>query len=248
MIMESTDSQRSHSSREEDIKLSRRWNCTDRTIRAWRKAGCPLDSEESTRTWLLGQRQIPAGTAAILRPKKAPTAVPVPKQGRRLIPKRDQAPVNGESGAGAALQRLQEAERAGHEEWKRLLYDPEATVEEIDDSRDAWLKIAQSLRQWELAVEQDRRQSGELLPRADLETFAMGFLSTFAGSLKAGLEAICPRLAGLDAPQAVWSALAPAFNRSLEESAGKAVAWPYNGKVCPEWLSKSVSEAIRRHL
>ena len=80
-------------------------------------------------------------------------------------------------GAARALERL-EAEEAA-------LFTTYATAKaggdvlEIKVARDAWLKCSESLRKFDLLVEAARRESGETLPRADVERW----LNNFGGVL-----------------------------------------------------------------
>ena len=230
--------------------LAKKWAATARTIFNWRAAGAPLDDDGAMKAWLMSRPKIPRGTAELLmRVQAGPAAVRPPKPRGRVVPTASVKVVDeSQLGAAAALRRLAEEERIAHGEWKALVSNPDASIEQVESAAQQWLKISESLRRYELAVEQDRRQSGELLPRADLEAFAQGFLVNFCGSLRVGIESLAPRLAGLDSPQSVWKLLGDAFDRSVAESAGNVAKRPYAGRNCPEWLAKVVGEAVKRHL
>src|SRR5208337_854310 len=100
-----------------------------------------------------------------------------PKPKRQNIPELSPpAAPAGELGAAAALRRLEQAEFDCHLAWKAALSNPNSTLEEVEAAAGQWKKVGDSLRQYELAVEQDRRTSGELLPRAELEIYVKGFV------------------------------------------------------------------------
>ena len=224
-------------------QLAKRWGCSERTIRQWRMAGAPLGDEVAMKPWLMSRHKVPPGTWAILQGKRS---IEVAKPKRRVLP--TEAPAEGQLGAAAALERLQVQELQSHARYIAMLQDPAATAEELEEARKVYISMLNPLRQWELAVEQDRRQSGELLPRADLDAFCRGFLANFVGSLKAGFESACPRLAGLDTPGAVWAVLGPAFARALTEATRSASAMPFAGRSAPEWLVKAIARATEEHL
>ena len=227
-----------------ETQLAKKWGCSNRTIRQWRQEGAPLGDEAAMKPWLLSRHKVPPGTWAILKGQKS---IALEKPKRRIVPTGNEAP-SGEPGAAAALGRLQTQEVESHDRYVALIRDASATAEEIEDARKAYLAIVGTLRQWELAVEQDRRQSGELLPRTDLDAFCRLFLVHFVGSLKAGLESLCPRLAGLDAPGSVWQVLGPSFDRAVDESLRNVATRPFAGHSCPEWLTKAIQDARSANL
>jgi hypothetical protein len=160
----------------------------------------------------------------------------------------DAARPAGDLGAAAALKRLEEDERKLWNRLQALEADPDADCEDVKTCRDAWRKTGDSLRRYELAVEQDRRDSGMLLPRAELEDYAKGFLVNFCQSVQASLESLCPKLAGLPGPGEVWQTLGPAWKRALSEAIEHSAERPHAGRSCPEWLNKAIQEAVDTYL
>jgi hypothetical protein len=221
-------------------RLAAKWATCSRTIRNWKAEGAPVDDDGAMRIWLLGRPKVPRGTAELLRVHEGQRSVRPPKPKRIVVAPTSVAPPNGEGvlGVSGALQRLAEAERSCHDEWRQLVANPEASIEQIEAANQQWIKTGDSLRRYDLAVEQDRRQSGELLPRSDLESFAEGFVTHFVSTLRSSLEAACPRLAGLESPQAVWQVLSAVLTRAVDESATSAQQRPYAGHSCPSWLSQ----------
>lgn len=149
-----------------DEPLAERWACTTRTIRNWRKAGAPLSSEAKMLVWLASQRSIPERTQAILDSHRA-EAVSRQALKPQLLP----------TGAAQALKRLEEMEAryftglcAAHESG-----DPV----EIKRSHELWRTTSEQLRKTDLVIEQDRRQSGELIAKKDVEVLLREFGKTF---------------------------------------------------------------------
>jgi hypothetical protein len=233
-----------------DSELAAFWRCDLRTIFRWKSEGAPLEDEGKMREWLRERRRIPSGTAEILnesKPSSRPVAPPKPKV-KQAVAWADPAQPSGELGAAAALKRLEEDER---KLWNRLLAleaDPKVDREDVKLCRDAWRKTGDSLRRYELAVEQDRRESGQLLPRAELETLAKDLVVNFILTTRATLEGICPQLAGLPGPGEVGRLLLPAWERSVREAVELLQKRPYEGKLAPAWLIAAVEYALRAHL
>jgi hypothetical protein len=232
-----------------------------RTVRRWKSEGGPVDDPTQMRTWLLTQKRIPSATFAWLtgKPKPKSRCVPPPRPLRRvggdaLHPRPVHVPaVKADAddtvrGAAAALKRLAEAELAANEAYLAALADPESTAEEVGDSRNAWVKLSESLRKFDLAVEIARRDSGALVPREIMEAYAAGLVVNFIGSVKASLEAAVPRLAGLPSPSLVWSVLGPVIDRAVTEAVKAVTDRPYKGSVAPPWLVNALNEALQAHV
>jgi hypothetical protein len=239
----------SQSQAEREAALATRWAANTRTIRRWKAEGAPLTNDEAMPAWLRSRRKIPAGTAALLaaRPDDARSVTPPKGRGARVVV----AVASGEEpvqGAAAALKRLEEDEARLWQQLCAMEADPGADSEEIGKVRKAWLQTGDSLRRYELAVEQSRRDAGQLLPRAELEEYAAGLIVNFGQSTKASLENLAGRLAGLDSPAAVWALLRPAWDKALTEALANSAARPYSGRECPKWLVMAVQKAMETHL
>jgi len=236
---------------ETEKSLAERWGCDVRTIRRWRKAGAPLAGDAAMRTWLLGRAKVPAGTAAILAAKPGgaravPPPADKPKAKVRPMPARPAGEPVPE-GAPEALKRL-----AGEEarQWTRLRdmeADPEADAEEIEKVRKNWHRAGGSLRAYDLAIENSRRDAGLLVPRKELEDYARGFIVNFVGSIYGALELAIPRLHGLATQQALWEGIQQGLDRSLVEGVEHTAARLYAGRVAPDWLKTAVKATLETH-
>jgi hypothetical protein len=237
---------------ETEKSLAERWGCDVRTIRRWRKAGAPLAGDAAMRTWLLGRAKVPAGTAAILAAKPGgaravPPPADKPKAKVRPMPARPAGEPVPE-GAPEALKRL-----AGEEarQWTRLRdmeADPEADPEEIEKVRKNWHRAGGSLRAYDLAIENSRRDAGLLVPRKELEDYAKGLVVHFVGSVYATLEMAAPRLAGLPGPGEVWQVLDPLLAEAVKLAVEHTAARPYGGRIAPKWLMEAIEAALEAHL
>ena len=249
----------------------------ERTVRRWKKDGAPLGDDEAMRAWLRAKVRIPYATsvflqggnqsqvdAAVANSIGKPRCVHLPKERIRPVspvvvqtglqtglPK-PQAPDSDADtevrGAAASLKRLEAAENEAYKMWQSALFSGELISQEvIDDHRNAWLKLSEQLRKVDLAIEADRRASGSLVPREVLETYAAGLVVNLFGSLKASLESLEPKLAGLPTPQAVSQIWRPAYDKAVLQAVENS-SRPYKGQGPPGWLLKRIREAIAAHL
>jgi hypothetical protein len=147
-----------------DSKLALRWGCDVRTIRRWRKAGAPLASAKKLAVWLTARKNLPPGTEAILSGQAAKV------MGKASASSESE----GNTGAAGALRRLESAERVTYKMLQTALKSGSAPA--IKTARENWLAIGNQLRQYDLAVARDRRDSGELIPRSEMELAAEGFM------------------------------------------------------------------------
>src|SRR4051812_29719985 len=129
-----------------ESQFAQQYQCDVRTIRRWKRARAPLADEKKMRRWLTAQRKVPAGTRAWLdimasadRSKTLSTAL------NSKLPR----------GAAAALKRLEDAEAAAYDALQQALLTGDLI--EIKLARDAWVKLGDSLRRYDLAIEATRR-------------------------------------------------------------------------------------------
>jgi hypothetical protein len=208
-----------------DVKMADRWACDGRTLRRWRKAGAPLTDQKAMRTWLATRKHIPAGTAALLEATRtSERATSAAQDGKQA------------EGAANALRRLEQAEARAYTDFKQATASGDEI--RIKASRENWLKISESLRRFDLAIEQARRDSGDLVPRDDLrrmayqlqQAFWFGFLS---------MESACPSLTGLSTPNEVWTVLSRL--RDTVHSAILSSLQSEQKPPVPPWLIKAVT-------
>jgi hypothetical protein len=131
-------------------EYARREGVSVRSIRRWQAESAPLDSPKRMLTWLAARKHLPKGRA--LRPSR-PAPPPEP---HGLV-----------TGASAALSRLERAEADAFQAMQTALRGDDPSALKL--ARESWLKIGDSLRRYELAIEESRRESGQLVPRAEVE-------------------------------------------------------------------------------
>jgi hypothetical protein len=134
-----------------------------RTLKRWKAAGAPLEDDARLRTWLAGRKNLPQSIRDQL--------------GAIVSTDGDSVPVvsNGaDGGAAAALRRLEREEVAAYGRLQNAIAAGDTLAAKSE--RDAWLKVSESLRKYDLAIEQARREAGELMPRAEVENLISFFV------------------------------------------------------------------------
>jgi len=158
-----------------------------RTLKRWKAQGAPLGDDSRLRAWLAGRKNLPQSIIAQL--------------GDTMSADGDSVPIvsnDGNGGAAAALRRLEREEVSAYGRLQSAIAsgDPLAAKSE----RDAWLKVSESLRKYDLAIEQARREAGELMPRAEVE----GLISFFVGCAPLLSHEEAEQLAGQLAGSTEW--------------------------------------------
>jgi hypothetical protein len=196
-------------------KLAEKWACDERTVRRWRKDGAPL-GKPAMRNWLAGRKHLPPGTAALV------------SEYRRATMAKDLAGDGGlVKGAASALRRLEVMETKTYRALEKAMERGDAI--EVKANRESWLRVSESLRRYDLAVEANRRAE-ELVPRKmvveAVRKFAMGLRFSHRG-----FESCVHSLVGLKDPQAIWSVL----SKPVAEFMPAAVATLQTANI-PGWI------------
>src|SRR5579883_1744363 len=150
--------------------IATQYGCSTRTVSRWQAAGAPLDDPARMRVWLAGRKHLPPQPRLMLTTER--------KARRRAAATEAGAVGRDDSiGAAAALKRLEQAEVASYTRFQSA----QATGDPVEMklAREDWIRIGDSLRRYDLLVEQSRRDSGELVPRAELETQARNMSRAF---------------------------------------------------------------------
>ena len=213
--------------RKAEMKLAQRWACTTRTIRAWRKAGAPLNDTDKMLAWLAGRKSIPPGTALILAQTRTAANA-----------KADAQPQSLQTGVSFALRRLEEQEARSFGELRRA----QATGDPIQSKQahQIWLRNGEALRKHDLAIEQSRRDAGELVPRESIERLAFELQEALAQAHFA-LQDCCLSLTGLGSPVEVWTVLQKVGN-AMRAGVISYLQRKRNPKFpVPAWLVKAAT-------
>lgn len=169
------------------------YKCDVRTVRNWKKENAPLDYPEKMPAWLANRKNVPPGT---LTPDQA-TADPDAVQEFQPI----ELHLDQKEGAAAALTRLAQAELNASENYARAIRGGNPL--NIKNTLNAWLETSEALRRYDSQIEAGRRDSGELLPRTEIERIfrAVAFFLRIAG--QQSIEAAC------DTTEPIWQIKEP---------------------------------------
>ncbi len=215
-------------------QLAERYDTTTRSISRWRAAGAPLDNPRAMRQWLATRKHLPPGTRGQIEGEKR-------RQRAALNSTDPDLPI----GAAAALTRLEQTEAVAFRELQAALRSGDPI--EIKLAREGWLKVGDSLRRYDLALEQSRRDAGELLPRSVLETLAQNFGVNLKRAFIQAANATAPELAG-STPAEACEKVKGLFWQSALDAFATLAAQP--GKVgLPQWLIRAavapITDSIR---
>lgn len=213
--------------RKTDKRLVIDWACDERTIRNWRKAGAPLEDPKRMRAWLASRKHIPPGTATLLNEVKKRATVESAAQPQKLA-----------EGPVAALKRLGEMEARAYTDLQRALSNGDPI--EVKLARENWLKISESQRRADLAIEQSRRDAGELIPREKMLKLCHDFHNALY-EMRFVFQDIVPSLQGLANPDEIWRVL-QSVNSELRKSILNYFVRPRNAEAeIPKWMLKAVA-------
>jgi hypothetical protein len=160
-----------------DTKLARKWACDERTIRNWRKAKAPLDDPARMVAWLTGRQTLPAGTVKLLESNR-----------RRTVPRSPATGAALQIGGGAALARLEAAEAQAYGAFSQAVQSGD--LHSVKAARENWLAVGESLRKFDAQILENRRQTGEEIPRAEV----VRILNALANGWSSGLCAVADAL------------------------------------------------------
>jgi hypothetical protein len=163
-----------------DKAIAEFWNVKIRTLYRWKGSGAPITNHKEMLTWLAGRKNLPR---AVLERIKLPAGKNVSSNGS-----------GGTPGAASALKRLEGSELQAFDRLQAAL--ARGNPLEIRECRENWLKISESLRRFDLLVEQNRRDAGELVPIAELEKFIGRFLSATETATTLYAEEVTKSLVG----------------------------------------------------
>ena len=213
-----------------DIKLAKKHAVTPRTVRNWRLKGAPVDDPKKLKTWLASRRSVP--------PKDA-----LPRR-KTVLPAPGPLPSNLETGANAALRRLEGAEAVAFDAMQRALASGDPGV--VRFTRDGWLRTSEALRKQDLAVAADRRDSGELVSRDEVIRVVTGAWCAMAWGVERALEQLGPWLVGRTHRE-IHTRLEQ-LGQELDLAVLVTMAWPWDGALLPKWVSAAIIKTTAGHL
>lgn len=138
-----------------DPQLAEKWGTTERSIRAWRADGAPLENDQRMRKWLAARRTLP--------PKTLEKLMATRKRERKAAIENTSP---GAMGAASALRRLETAEEGAHRRYEQAVLAGDEV--EIRLAQRKWQELADRLLRYDAQVEANRRDAGTLVPRVDV--------------------------------------------------------------------------------
>ena len=85
---------------------------------------------------------------------------------------------------------------------------------EIREARESWLKVSESLRKYDLMIEQNLRDAGELVPVSELQKFINLFIAFANTSFTLGAESATNEIAGKKEPE-IYNHIRQLGNKAL---------------------------------
>ena len=166
--------------------LAKKMGVSRQSVHTWKNEGAPLHDEKKLRSWLAARKNIAKGVI------KTSAALPA-KAGKKL------AASQGTAGAAEALKRLEQAELQAFERLQAAIGSGEDAVAQ-NELRKSWLSISESLRKFDLLVEANRREAGELVPREELEKTINSFLTAAWLASRMQVDSLVNQLVGKSEP------------------------------------------------
>ena len=153
-------------------QIARDYACSHGTAARWKREKAPLDDPVRMRSWLLGRKNTPRATRLLLEAESRARRI---KVARKVIATDDDS-IDG-TGAAPALRRLELVEEQAYIRFQQAQETGDDLVE-LKLAREAWLRIGDSLRKYDLLVEQSRRDRGELLNKGEVLTHVQNLFTT----------------------------------------------------------------------
>jgi hypothetical protein len=179
------------------------------------------------RIWLTGRRAVPPGTLALIQSYRVTESVGSVTQSQTLI-----------EGVAAALKRLEEMEARSFTDLKRAQASGDSLL--VKAAHQIWLRNSDSLRKYDLAIEQNRRDSGQLIPKDEILRLVYILKDAHYFALLGELEGACQSLVGLRDPLDAWSIL----NKLRGAVHASVIAWLRQDRKqpVPAWMVKAFTE------
>jgi hypothetical protein len=182
-----------------DKEIASFWGTNLRTLYRWKSLGAPLRDYEQMLSWLSTRKNLPK----VVIEKIA------------VLPQENvSSPVSngGTAGAAQALKRLEASELQAFERMQSALASGNPLS--VRESRESWLKISESLRRYDLMIEQSRRDAGELTPVSQVQMFITYFIAGAMAIMTRRAEDIVNETHGKD-ERTQYAALRDAFDETI---------------------------------
>jgi hypothetical protein len=209
----------------DDVMLAQFWDCDERTIRRWRKAGAPLmDEPKRMRVWLSCQRTVPAGTLTLLQLRRAQETIEAAAAAQSLP-----------EGLAALLKRQETEEARAFTRYKAAEQGGDAVS--LKEARQHWQAMSKALLPTYRLIDESRRDSGELVPREDVLRLVKELQQGYYFALLEW-QKLCPKLVGLRSPHDVWKILGQLASQ-VHAAVASHLSGTHRRVPVPPWLVKA---------
>src|SRR5262245_54540744 len=209
--------------------------CNPRTAAHWKQQGAPVSDPPRMRLWLASRTHIPPETRRMLAAER--------RQRRATIANReieDPAP-DPKIGAAPALSRLEHAEIEAFRRFEEA--KASGDLAELKVAQALWLNISESLRKFDLLVEQSRRASGELVQKGQVEKAISDLVQTWKICCIQSCNSLAPDIIGVPSIQAAAEILSRTLLESIFNSLAVNAAKPCKARV-PDWIIRAAVEPL----
>ena len=212
------------------------FSVTTAAVSKWKVDGKDLSSFRAVAGWLKSHKQLSEATKQACTRALVGNAITVDGGQKPKTP----IPTGGVQGAAAALRRQEEMEL---DLWNRLQHAMEHDPGQAKDLRDAWVKVGETLRKFDLMVEASRRDSGELISRAEWERMSRALVFWWIHAFRRASDDLCPHLVGLADAAAAWKVLDAGFVDKFGE-AFEFACKRESAISLPKWAVDAIESAL----
>jgi hypothetical protein len=204
-----------------------RYDRSPRTIHEWAKRKAPLDNEQAMEAFMRELREARSGNLDLANVKLPEISEAVLHSVKLGVPEALKA--LGEAEARLRLQ-VVESEAAGDQ-----------TVIGVAYAR--WIKIADTLRRYDAAVTMDRRDSGQMVPKAEAEDA----VRSSAVWIRQAVQRLARELAPLYSHQSATEqdACVELMSLLVTFTAEALIQSQKSVTPVPEWARKLISQSLR---
>lgn len=207
-------------------KLCDMFGVSYRSASDWIKKGCPIEPDSEIIKWVSQQRRI------------HPLVVETPTQSTPKIVTKIELTETPQTGFAQTLQRLEQEEARLYQEY----INAKNSGNEIDTrtARKAWLEISESLRKTDIALEENRRAAGMVMPKETVIKLFKAFVYASRVALQKDKQSIVPKLAASTDVIVIDKLL----DSMLKENWADSIRTLLGNDVQP-WLKNEIYELIK---
>lgn len=217
------------------------YDVSPRTIGEWSRKKAPLDNPDLMGEWIAVKRR-GGGPRGKQDPAGEFKEDPYPQERPPEEEPPEEAVVSFEDiprGAAPALKRLEENEAKFYQRLAAAFASGNA--DRIANAREDWLKCSESLRKYDLLVEQSRRDSGELIPREEAENAVLMGASWLRLAVMLFISSDVPELLSIKDGGELGDRIVTGLTGALEVQMGNAS----NARVqLPAWAVSKLREGF----